>query len=69
MKEVSINTDTIKLDQLLKWSGDADSGVSAKQMIIEGLVHVNGAVVIQRNKKIHRGDVINIDSHDEFVVI
>jgi ribosome-associated protein len=69
MKEVRIDTDIIKLDQLLKWSGAADSGASAKQMILDGVVRINGEIVLQRGKKVYRGDKVSINNEYEFTVI
>ena len=39
---VSITTEYIKLDQLLKYSGIAYSGAEAKDMVINGCAYVNG---------------------------
>lgn len=69
MDEVKINTDFIKLDQLLKWSGAAGDGAEARDMILSGLVKVNGEVVLQRGKKIYRSDKITINSQGEFIVV
>lgn len=69
MKEVRINTDIIKMDQFLKWSGAADSGAMAKQMILDGLVKLNGEQVLERGKKVHRGDKVYVDGGYEFLVI
>lgn len=61
MEKVKINTEYIKLEQLLKWAGIADSGANAKAMILDELVKVNGNVEIQRGKKIRPGDKIEIN--------
>jgi len=58
MKEVMINTEYIKLDQLLKYANIVGSGGEAKILIKEGSVTVNGKVVYQRGKKIRKGDII-----------
>ncbi len=69
MKEVKISTDTIKLDQLLKYAGIAQTGGQSKLIIKEGLVNVNGQTVTERGKKIKRGDIIEIKNVDKFVVV
>lgn len=69
MKEIKINTEFIKLDQFLKWAGIVGSGGNAKEMILAGNIKVNGEVVLQRGKKIYRGDNILIDKDEEFIVI
>jgi ribosome-associated protein len=58
MKEVEINTDHIKLEQLLKWAGIASTGSDAKHIIAEGAVKLNGFVELQRGKKVRDGDVV-----------
>ncbi len=50
--------DYIKLGQLLKAVGFADTGAESKQMILDGEVMQNGEVVLQRGKKLHEGDEI-----------
>ena len=55
---VEINTEFIKLDQLLKWANFTGSGVEAKMFIQNGEVKVNDAVETRRGKKIYDGDVV-----------
>ena len=69
MKEIKIDTEYIKLDQLLKYSGFAQTGGHGKMLIQEGLIKVNETVVTERGKKIRKGDVIKIEDADEFVVV
>ena len=57
-EEVVINTEFIKLDQLLKWANFTGSGVEAKMFILNGEVKVNDAVETRRGKKIYDGDVV-----------
>lgn len=56
--EVKIDTEYIKLDQLLKFSGLADTGGIAKEVIQNGEVFVNGEVETRRGKKIRKEDVV-----------
>lgn len=51
----------IKLGQALKKAGVVDSGVDAKNVILDGLVTVNGQTEYQRGKKLHNGDVVSYD--------
>ena len=60
MEKILIKTETINLDQLLKWSSIVDSGGIVKFMIEDQLIKVNGEVVTQRRKKIYPGDIIEI---------
>ena len=61
METIKISTPFIKLDQLLKFAGLADSGGVAKAWILDGLVKVNGNVALERGKKIVSGDVVQVD--------
>ncbi|HKL98378.1 MAG TPA: RNA-binding S4 domain-containing protein [Mobilitalea sp.] len=58
MEEIKLRDDYIKLGQALKATGLADSGVYAKNEILDGKVKVNGVVEIQRGKKLHEGDLV-----------
>ena len=58
IEEVIINTEFIKLDQLLKWANFTGSGVEAKMFIQNGEVKVNNAVETRRGKKIYDGYVV-----------
>ncbi len=53
-----IKDEHIKLGQVLKAAGLAESGVDAKYAVQDGLVKVNGAVELQRGKKLFPGDVV-----------
>ena len=61
MEIITIRDDFIKLGQALKLAGLVESGVDAKIRIQEGFVKVNGEVEVPRGKKIHPGDVIEMD--------
>lgn len=58
MKEIKIDTEYIKLDQLLKLAEIAQSGGEAKIFIISGDVMVNGEVEFRRGKKLRKGDIV-----------
>lgn len=60
---VSIKTEFIKLDQLLKFVGVAESGGHSKEIIAEGVVLVNGKVCLMRGKKIYEGDQVSLDDN------
>lgn len=64
MKEISINTEFIKLDAFLKWAGVASLGSEAKVYILEEMVKVNGEVCTQRGKKLRSGDIVNFEEED-----
>ena len=61
MKIITIDTEYIKLDALLKFASLVGSGGEAKFAIAEGLGKVNGEVCTQRGKKLRPGDVVAFD--------
>jgi S4 domain protein YaaA len=61
MKEIKINTDIIKLDSFLKWSGAVCLGSEAKILIQDGQVKVNGEVETRRGKKLTKEDIIEFN--------
>ncbi|AMD96017.1 RNA-binding protein [Leptotrichia sp. oral taxon 847] len=67
MEEIKINTEFIKLDQLLKWANLVESGAAAKMIILDGNVKVNGKVETRRGKKIYSGDIVEF-SGEKIVV-
>jgi len=60
MEIIEISTQTIQLDQLLKWAGIADTGGQVRLFIDDGLITLNGIKVHERRKKIQPGDIIEI---------
>ncbi len=68
-ENVLINTQTIQLDQFLKWSGAAASGGEAKTMTENGLVSVNGVVVSERRKKLQPGDLVIVGGIGSYRVV
>jgi len=63
--DINITTEYIKLDQLLKFSGIAETGAMAKEMIADGIVSVNGEECLMRGKKIRSGDFVKVEFEDE----
>ncbi len=61
MEKISIQTEYIKLDALLKYAALVGSGGEAKTVIVEGLVKVNGEVCTMRGKKLRTGDRAEFD--------
>jgi ribosome-associated protein len=58
MKEVLIQSESIQLDQFLKWEGIAQTGGHAKLLITEGIITVNGEKEVRRSRKLIVGDEI-----------
>lgn len=63
--KIKITTEYIKLDQLLKFSGMAENGAMAKEMILDKIVLFNGEVCTMRGKKVRPGDEVTIEFEDE----
>lgn len=61
MEVIKLRDEYIKLGQALKAAGLVKSGVEAKDVIVDGLVKVNGEVETQRGKKLHVGDKVEFD--------
>jgi len=59
-KSISIKTEFIKLDALLKYADIVGSGGEAKVLIQDGAVSVNGEVCTMRGKKIRPGDQVEV---------
>ena len=55
-KVLTIQTDFIKLEAALKYAALTATGGEAKEVILQGLVTVNGEVCTMRGKKLHTGD-------------
>ena len=56
MKTITITTEFIKLQDLLKFANLVETGGEAKACIQEGEVTVGGGVCTMRGKKIRPGD-------------
>ena len=60
MEPISITTEYIRLDSLLKLTGAVDTGGQAKVLIQEGRVQVNGETCSMRGKKLFSGDTVSL---------
>lgn len=61
MEIIKLRDEYIKLGQALKAAGFVDSGVEAKEYIVQGLVLVNGEVETRRGRKLYDGDEVVFD--------
>jgi len=59
-REIPIREQTIRLGQLLKLAGLADSGAEARALVQEGAVSVDGEVETRRGRQLHRGTVVEV---------
>ena len=63
METITIKTEYIKLDALLKFAALVASGGEAKEVVGAGLVSVNGEVCTMRGKKL-RGKTVRIEADE-----
>jgi len=68
MKNVSIKTEYIELQQLLKMENYISSGGQAKYFLLENKVFVNGEEENRRGRKLRVGDIILIDKEKYKIV-
>ncbi|MBQ2471339.1 MAG: S4 domain-containing protein YaaA [Acholeplasmatales bacterium] len=68
MKNVSIKTEYIELQQLLKMENYISSGGQAKYFLLENKVFVNGEEENRRGRKLRVGDIILIDKEEYKIV-
>lgn len=61
MKTITIHTEYVKLQDLLKLANLVASGGEAKERIQGGEVKVNGEVCTMRGKKLRPGDQAELD--------
>lgn len=63
-----LESEFVELYRILKFEGLTESGGTAKRVIEDGLVSVNGEVETRKRKKIRAGDQIDfIDHHIEVI--
>ena len=60
MRMVTIRDASIRLGQLLKLADLVDDGSEAKEVLLRGLVEVNGEVETRRGRQLVPGDVVSL---------
>ncbi len=60
MNEVPIRDESIRLGQFLKLADLIDTGAEAKELMVQGLVTVNGEVETRRGRQLVPGDVVEL---------
>lgn len=66
-KTVSITTEFIKLEALLKLANLVGTGGEAKMLIQDGQAFVNGEVCTMRGKKLRPGDTVQFQGQEILV--
>lgn len=64
MEIIKLREEFIKLGQALKAANLVSSGVEAKDVILEGMVKVNGETEYQRGKKLREGDIVSFNGEE-----
>ena len=64
MEVIKLRDDHIKLGQALKAAGLAESGVMAKEVIVDGQVRVNGETDTRRGRKLYAGDIVTFNGEE-----
>ena len=64
MYTIKLREEFIKLGQALKAAGVVENGAEAKEVIIDGLVKVNGEIDTRRGKKLYEGDIISFNGEE-----
>lgn len=68
-RTVNVKAEPIELCQLLKFAGLAGSGGAAKAFISDGQVLLNGAVEMQKRKKVMGGDRVTFGGETVLVKV
>lgn len=61
IEDIRIETEEIQLDQFLKWAGVLASGGEVKMLIENRQIKRNGETENARRRKLHAGDIIEIE--------
>ena len=64
MESIKLRGEYIKLGQALKAAGYVENGGAAKDVILDGLVKVNGEVCTMRGKKLISGDKVIFEGEE-----
>jgi ribosome-associated protein len=59
-RTITIRDTTIRLGQLLKLADLVDDGSAAKEVLVRGLVQVNGEVETRRGRQLAPGDTVTL---------
>lgn len=61
VEDISIDGDSIRLGQFLKFAGLVDTGGMVKEVIADALVTVNGQVDLRRGRQLQVGDIVGFE--------
>lgn len=69
MKEIKIQTETIQLDQFLKWVDITESGGQTSMLIANKMIFVNGESCTVKRKKLYPNDIVKVENVGQFRVV
>ena len=69
MKEIKIQTETIQLDQFLKWADITESGGQTSMLIDNKMIFVNGESCTVKRKKLYPNDIVKVENVGHFRVV
>lgn len=69
MKEIKIQTETIQLDQFLKWADITESGGQTSMLIVNKMIFVNGESCTVKRKKLYPNDIVKVENVGQFRVV
>ena len=69
MKEIKIQTETIQLDQFLKWADITESGGQTSMLIANKMIFVNGESCTVKGKKLYPNDIVKVENVGQFRVV
>lgn len=59
----------IRLGQFLKLANIAEDGATARLLLADEIVQVNGEVEIRRGRQLHPGDLVRLDLEDSAITL
>ncbi len=66
---VSIHTEYIQLDQLLKYANILSTGGQVKLLLEEEKITLNGILITEKRKKIYPNDVVTIANEVTITIV
>jgi ribosome-associated protein len=69
MQNITIQSESIQLDQFLKWAAIVQSGGNAKSLIADGYIMVNGQTETRRSRKLLPGDQITVKNIGNYKIV
>ena len=69
MKEIKIQTETIQLDQFLKWADITESGGQTSMLIANKMIFVNGESCTVKRKILYPNDIVKVENVGQFRVV